>query len=91
LDESKESVFIKEESERDTNSSKCHKYRLGGMCLALFVNPMPPFGTVCRFALKIALTREWHNLVKKMSGLSGLKTLEKENGFFGAFSLISTY
>ncbi len=37
--------------------------------------------TVGRFALKIAPTREWHNLVKKMSGLSGLKTLEKENGF----------
>jgi hypothetical protein len=26
-----------------------------------------------------------------MSGFSGLKTLEKENGFFGAFSLTSTY
>jgi hypothetical protein len=55
------------------------------------VNPLPPFGTVCRFALKIAPTREWHNLVKKMSGLSGLKRLEKENGFFGAFSQTSTY
>lgn len=56
-----------------------------------FVNPLPPFGTVGRFALKIAPTREWHNLVMKMSGLSGLKTLEKENGFFGAFSQTSTY